>query len=169
MLRLLRREAERRVCWPEGSLVHPFPHRYVVSARAHGETDVLIESAGLPVLTTRLPAEFEGPGDAWSPETLLVAAIADCYALTVRGIGKKSNLQWVALECRVTGTLDRVAAVTRFTEIHIEAHLRVPAGVRTELATRVLEKAEATCLVTRSLNAATFLTTVVEPADDVAA
>lgn len=141
--------------------MHPFPHRYVVTALAGIEPDILIEGPGLPTLTTRPPAEFDGPGDAWSPETLFVAAVADCYALTMRGIAGRSKLSWVALECEVAGTLNRLNDVTRFTEIHIHARLRVPEGTSVELAAKVLAKAEHVCLVTRSLNAATFLTTAV--------
>jgi uncharacterized OsmC-like protein len=147
----------------------PFPHRYVVRARANGDSDVLLDSPGLPELVARLPAEFDGPGDAWSPETLLVAAIASCYALTVRGIARRSSLPWRALECRVEGRLERIDGVTRFTEIHLHARLHVPAGVKRDLATRVLVKAESTCLVTRSLSAATSLTTAVETAEDAVA
>jgi uncharacterized OsmC-like protein len=146
-----------------------FPHRYVVTALVNDDSDVLLDTAGVPALTTRLPAEFDGPGDAWSPEALLVAAVADCYAFTFRGIARKSNLPWTALECRVSGTLDRVDNVTRFTKIHVHARVRVPAGTSPELAGRVLVRAEATCLVTRSLNARTYLTMVVDSMDGVAA
>jgi organic hydroperoxide reductase OsmC/OhrA len=149
--------------------MHPFPHRYVVTALAETDSDILMESPGLPTLTTRPPAEFDGPGDAWSPETLFVAAVADCYALTMRGIARRSKLPWLALECQVAGTLNRVDDVTRFTEIHIHARLRVPEGTSVDLAARVLAKAEHACLVTRSLNATTVLTTAVEAVTTAAA
>jgi len=57
--------------------MHPYPHLYTVQASASPEGDVPLACAGLPTLTTAPPAEFDGPGDRWSPETLLVGAVAD--------------------------------------------------------------------------------------------
>ena len=53
-----------------------FPHRYAVTTLAHPEGDVALESEGLPRLATAPPAAFGGPGDRWSPETLLMGALA---------------------------------------------------------------------------------------------
>jgi organic hydroperoxide reductase OsmC/OhrA len=142
--------------------MRPFPHRYVVSAIAGTDGEVILESGGLPTLPTTVPPEFGGPEDRWSPETLLVGAVADCYALTFRGIAKRLNLPWTSLVCEVAGTLDRVQHVTKFVELHVAARLQVPEGTNIEDANRVLVRAEETCLITRSLSAAVFLNTAVE-------
>lgn len=142
--------------------MHPFPHRYVARAVAGSEAEVMIEGDGLPTLRTTLPAEFGGPGNLWSPETLLVASIADCYVLTFRGIAARSNLPWISLVCDVDGTLNRVDRVTRFTEFHLQARLQVPEDANTEQANRLLAKAEETCLITRSLTATIYLNTSIE-------
>ena len=47
-----------------------FPHLYSVSARAGSAGEVDLASPGLPALASAAPAEFGGPGDRWSPETL---------------------------------------------------------------------------------------------------
>jgi organic hydroperoxide reductase OsmC/OhrA len=133
--------------------MHPYPHLYATEARAEPSGDVTVSSAGLPTLATAPPAEFDGPGDRWSPETLLVAAVADCFVLSFRAVARASKLDWTALECRVEGTLDRVDGVTRFTEILVRATLRAPAGVDRERAFKLLEKAEHVCLISNSLNA----------------
>ena len=140
----------------------PFPHHYVVRSVVGPEPEVVIETAGVAPLRTALPAEFGGAGNRWSPETLFVAAVADCYAITFRGIASKSKLAWTSLRLDVQGTLDRVSDVTRFTEIHIHAHLFVPECASESLATRVLTKAEQTCLITRSLTAKIELTMSVD-------
>jgi len=134
-----------------------FPHHYAVTAAAWPEGDVQIGAEGLPTLTTATPREFDGPGDRWSPETLLVAAVADCFALTFRGIARRSKLSWTSLECDATGTLDRIDGVTRFTHVHLHANLIASPGTSVELATRVLQKAEDRCLVSRSLTASVHL------------
>jgi organic hydroperoxide reductase OsmC/OhrA len=129
------------------------PHHYRVTAAATATGNVDVASPGLPGLVTAPPAEFGGPGNLWSPETLLVAAVADCFVLTFRAIARASKLDWVALECGAEGVLDRVDGVTRFTSVTVRARLTVPAGASESLARRLLEKAEHGCLVTNSLRA----------------
>lgn len=130
-----------------------YPHIYTTQATASAaESIVRLESSGLHALETDAPAEFGGPGDKWSPETLLVASIADCYILSFRAIAKASKLEWLALDCVVEGKLDRVDNVTRFTRFEIRASLSVAAGTDTEKAQHLMEKSEAVCLITNSLS-----------------
>lgn len=133
------------------------PHNYAVSANADAASLVTVSGEGLMDLETAAPAEFGGPGDVWSPETLLVAAVANCFILTFRAIARASKLQWTSLSCDVTGTLDKVNKVTRFTGFDLSAELTTPAGVDESKARRLLENAERHCLVTNSLTAETTL------------
>jgi organic hydroperoxide reductase OsmC/OhrA len=139
-----------------------FPHHYSVVARGEAQGDVVLEAERLPPISTAPPAEFGGPGDRWSPETLLVAAIADCFILTFRAIAGVSRFPWISLSCNVTGTVERVERVTQFTQLEVRAHLRVPAGTKEDQAMRLLAKAEDACLVTNSLKAHPRLEAVVE-------
>ena|SRR3972149_3353433 len=139
-----------------------FPHRYSVAAVASVEGDVLLEGDRLPSLASAPPAEFGGPGDRWSPETLLVAAIADCFVLTFRAIAGASKLPWTSLRCDVEGTLDRVERVIQFTGFLVRASLRVPAGTNEEQARRLLARAEQSCLITNSLEGTSHLEAEVE-------
>jgi organic hydroperoxide reductase OsmC/OhrA len=142
--------------------MQPFPHHYSVIARAAAQGDVTLTGDRLPDIPSAPPTEFGGPGDRWSPETLMVAAVADCFLLTFRGIAGVSRFPWVALECSVTGTVDRVERVIQFTALEVHARLRVPAGANEEQARRLLAKAEETCLVTNSLKVRPHLEAVVE-------
>lgn len=139
--------------------MHAFPHLYQARASAQATGTVAVASPGLPGLTTDAPAEFDGPGDLWSPETLLTAAVADCFILTFRAIAKASRFEWTALECHAEGSLDRVERVTRFTAFRIVAELHIPAGGDPEQAERLLHKAEKGCLITNSFVAETTLET----------
>jgi organic hydroperoxide reductase OsmC/OhrA len=71
--------------------MHPLPHHYNVSIRAGEEGSVEITSPGLSTLVSAPPVEFGGPGDLWSPETLIVAAVADCFVFTFRAIAAASS------------------------------------------------------------------------------
>ncbi len=135
----------------------PLPHRYVVEASIAADDVDLTADGVSAVLPTAAPPEFDGPGDRWSPETLLVGAIADCFAITFRGVARRSKLPWTAFGCRVVGTLDRVDGAMRFTCVDIHADVTVAPGASPRLAHRVLENVERNCLITNSLNASVFL------------
>jgi organic hydroperoxide reductase OsmC/OhrA len=139
--------------------MHDFPHRYHVSAATETAGNVVLSSSGIPDLVSNAPAEFDGPGDRWSPETLLVAAVADCFILSFRAIARASRFDWESLTCGVDGTLDRIDRVTQFTKFDVTAELRVPAGSDESKAMRLLEKAEQACLITNSLKAGSHLET----------
>jgi organic hydroperoxide reductase OsmC/OhrA len=142
-----------------------FPHRYRVRGAGGTTGDVELTGERLTMLRSAAPAEFGGPGDRWSPETLLVAAVADCFILTFRAIAGASRLSWLSLECDVTGTLDRVDRVTQFTRFDITAHLAVPPGADVDRARRALEQAERTCLITSSLKGSVGLDAAVDVAE----
>ena len=133
------------------------PHYYRVAATAGPEGDVDLLSDRLDPISSAAPAEYGGPGDRWSPETLLVAAVADCFVLSFRAIARASKLSWLSLSCDVEGILARVEETTRFTEFNIQATLAVAEGTNEDRARRILEKAEASCLITNSLTGATHL------------
>jgi organic hydroperoxide reductase OsmC/OhrA len=131
--------------------MHPFPHRYQVHASARPDGDVPISAARVPTLQTAPPVEFDGPGDRWSPEQLLCAAVADCFVLSFRAIAKGSKLEWRSLECDVEGTLNRVEGKSYFTHFVVKARLVVPEGTDRDRATKLLEKSEHVCLISSSL------------------
>jgi organic hydroperoxide reductase OsmC/OhrA len=132
-------------------LVKPFPHHYRVEVSTPIEGAVILRSGALPPLTTLPPEEFDGPGDRWSPETLLVASVADCFALTFRAMARASGLVWTHLRLSASGMVERTADGPRFTAIDLDAALSTPPDVSESLARRLLEKAEHGCLVSRSL------------------
>jgi organic hydroperoxide reductase OsmC/OhrA len=131
----------------------PYPHHYKVTSHSAAAGNLQSTAAGVPELVTASPAEFDGPGDQWSPETLLCAAVANCLILTFRAVARASKFEWQALECETTGTLERIDGVTRFTHFVTKAILTAPTGTDSARAQLLLEKAERSCLVARSLNA----------------
>jgi organic hydroperoxide reductase OsmC/OhrA len=145
-----------------------FPHRYRVKGSGRVTGDVELTAERLTMLRSASPAEFDGPGDRWSPETLLVGAVADCFILTFRAIARASKLSWISLDCDVIGTLDRVDRVTQFTRFDITARLVVPGGEETERARHALDKAERNCLISSSLKSPIGLDATIEIAEPVA-
>ncbi len=139
----------------------PLPHRYHVQAVAAATGSVMVGSAGLPDIATQAPPEFGGPEGYWSPETLLAAAIADCYVLSFRAVARASRLEWQNLEVGVDALLEHVDGITRFTRVKVSPRLAIPPTVNEATAIGVLHKAKRTCLVTNSMNAECELATLV--------
>lgn len=139
-----------------------FPHRYSVAALAVPDGDIALEADRLPSLRSAAPREFGGPGDRWSPETLLVAAVADCFVLTFRAVARGHKLSWRSVRCDVEGTLDRIDRATQFTEFTLDVRLVLPAGSDEALAHRLLEKSKDACLITSSLKGTSRLKATVE-------
>lgn len=137
--------------------MQPFPHHYTVSATATPTGRVSLDSPGLVMLSSDGPAEFDGPGDQWSPETLLTAALVDCFVLSFRAVATAARFAWQRLDCRAEGRLERIERATQFTAFTVHATLVLAAGADDERARKLLEKAEQLCLISNSLKAATHL------------
>ena len=73
------------------------PHHYAVSATAEPGGDITMSSPGLDDVDVAPPAEFGGPGNRWSPETLLAGAVVNCLILSFRAIASASRFDWVSL------------------------------------------------------------------------
>ena len=141
------------------------PHHYAVAATASTEGNVDLTSPGLERIESAAPAEFGGPGNHWSPETLLVASVADCFILSFKAIARASKMDWLSLSCDVEGILDRVDRVTQFTEFRLRVVLVVPEGTDEQKAMRLLDKSERSCLITNSLSSEMHLDAAVRFAD----
>jgi peroxiredoxin-like protein len=133
--------------------MHAFPHLYHVESNASPTGSVSLKAEGLAGIESAPPKEFDGPGNLWSPETLLTAAVHDCFVMSFRAVAAASKFQWTGLQSSTEGTLDRVEGKMRFTKFVTRAKLQVPAGTDVERAKRLLEKAEQICLIANSLSA----------------
>lgn len=133
--------------------MHPYPHVYKVKAGGSAEGDVTLASSGLPDLPSQAPPEFGGPPGYWSPETLLAAAVADCFVLSFRAVARAAKLEWLSVSAEVDCVLDRIQGVAHFTRVTTRARLVVPQGTDAARAHSLLEKAERVCLISNSLKA----------------
>ena len=129
------------------------PHRYTVTAQATSIGNLDVSAENLPNLEVAPPIGFNGPGDKWSPEDLLISAVSSCTILSFRAIARASKMAWVSLSCESSGVLERVDGKTKFTQIEIKALLVIAEDQSKEKAVKLLEKAEKTCLISNSLSA----------------
>jgi len=129
----------------------PLPHVYDVELAGGVDGYATVSSKGIPELRSAPPLDFDGPGDAWSPEHLLLAAVETCFLFTLRSVAHASKLEFVSLEISGQGTVDRKDGATRFTEIVLRPRLTLSAAGDKARAIRILEKSEKACLVSASL------------------
>ncbi|HLZ96950.1 MAG TPA: OsmC family protein [Steroidobacteraceae bacterium] len=144
---------------------HYYPQVYLASAATDASSFVTVTSPGVPALNTTVPPEYGGPGDTWSPETLLCAAVADCFVLSFRSLSYAAHLDWLHLDCRVEGSLDRIERVARFASYTLLAELTLPAGGDVAHARALLERADRYCRISNSLLGERLLETRIVMAD----
>ena len=132
--------------------MQPFPHHYDTHLEGGPTGYARISTEGMPEFSAAAPKDFDGPGDAWTPEHLLLAAVESCFLLTLRAVARASKVEFSALDVDVDGTVDRQDGVTRFTEIVLRPRITVAPGTDREKVRRVMEKSEKACLVSASLS-----------------
>ena len=130
----------------------PLPHHYALRLVATDDPHATVSGSDVPDLRTAPPSEFDGPGDAWSPEHLLMAAVETCFYFTFKAVARGTKLDVTSFALDGEGTLDRDAGTMRFTEIVLRPRVTLAPGTDPERARRVLEKSEKACLVSASLS-----------------
>lgn len=128
-------------------------YRFPVDVRCLGEQLMQVTAAGKPELTIALPPQFRGgvKGE-WTPEDLLVAAVASCYAVTLDAVAAGMSLPLRSLEVRAAGDVTRrVDSGFRFSFVELDVSLETDPGREAE-AYRAAELAEQRCLVSASLD-----------------
>lgn len=111
-----------------------------------------VEAPGLPSLDFGSPPEFGGPGGVWTPEHAFVTAVNACVLLTFAAIADFSKLSFRSLSTSSKGTLDKVEGEgLRFTAVEVTLRVEVGSEADVPRAERLVQKAEAACLVSKSL------------------
>jgi organic hydroperoxide reductase OsmC/OhrA len=110
-----------------------------------------------PSIPFSAPPEFQGEPGRWTPEHLFLASIAGCFVSTFSGIANFSKFEFLSLELELEGKIEKDEGGWRFTRVHLRPRLKIALVKDRERATRLLEKAEKTCLVARSLTSQIIL------------
>jgi organic hydroperoxide reductase OsmC/OhrA len=138
--------------------------RYKVGVDWEGDRMTTVSSPEKPELAVATPPEFKGgvPG-VWSPEDLLVASVASCFAVTLVAVAERRELPLHDLHVSGTGHLTgRDDGRFGFVAIELTAVVQTD-----ELAIEALERAakhaERACLVSMALDVPVHVEVVVQP------
>ena len=141
--------------------------RFPVSIRWQGQQLVRVEAPDVEEIDVAVPPEFRGPGGHWSPEQLLVASAASCFAVTFAAIAGRGGIPIHALTVTGTGHVGRRDdGRTGFVAVELTPRIQTePEFV--EAARRTARAAHSACIVTGALDVPVHVVPVVsalEPA-----
>jgi peroxiredoxin-like protein len=127
-------------------------HEYRVNAFGAGGRNGVVHAEGvLSSISFSAPPEFSGESGRWTPEHFLVAAVASCFVSTFSGIAEKSRLEFASFNLDAEGLLGNDDGIWRFTEIKLRPVVTLLKEEDRDRTIRLLEKAEKSCLIARSL------------------
>ena len=143
---------------------------YRVTATWKSERHGVVSAEGiLPAIRFSSPPEFKGESVVWTPEHLLVAAVASCYLVTFHAIAELSKMEFLGLTLSAEGKLGKPEGKLCFTEIVLKPTLTIIQNEDRERANRLLEKAEQECLNKRSLKCPVVMEPLVQNAEEIMA
>jgi peroxiredoxin-like protein len=97
------------------------------------------------------PTEFGGLEGRWTPEELLLAAIAGCYTTTLRALAGSSQFNFTDLQVEASGTVRKAESGYSFSQIVLRPILKIGSAEERERALDLLNQAERLCLVSRAI------------------
>ena len=110
-----------------------------------------------PSIPFSAPPEFQGEPARWTPEHFFLAAVAGCFVSTFSGMAHFSKFEFLSLELEVEGMIQKDEGGWRFTQVTLRPRVKIAPARERERAIRLLEKAEKTCLIIRSLGSRVIL------------
>jgi len=131
------------------------PHYYNVNVNWKSDRKGELSSPELStIFEVATPPQFpKGMPDIWSPEHLFTAAVSSCLMTTFLSIAENSKLEFISFACPAKGKLEQVDGKFLMTEVILEPVVVVTKEADKEKAERILQKAEAACLISNSVKA----------------
>ena len=138
--------------------------RYKVAVDWEGDRITNVTSPDKPELTVATPPEFKnGVPGVWSPEDLLVASVASCFAVTLVAVAERRELPLHALHVSGTGHLSaRDDGRFGFVAIELTATITTDEQVLQAME-RAAKHAGRACLVSMALDVPVHVDAVVRP------
>jgi organic hydroperoxide reductase OsmC/OhrA len=128
-------------------------HRFrVVAWWASGRTGIAKSSSAPNAIHFTSPPAFGGLEGRWTPEDLLLCAIASCYTTTFRTLAEYSKFEYTDLQVEADGVISKGATGYSFGEVSIHANLTISQEDDRAQSIKLLHKAKELCLVSRALS-----------------
>ncbi|MCY8577823.1 OsmC family protein [Bacillus haynesii] len=130
-------------------------HHFYLQADWPGKRNDIgrIESGNLKTEIS-IPKEMDGPGAGTNPDEMLLGAAATCYIITLAAMMERSGLEKESLTMESEAVVDVTGGVFTYEKIIHRPLIRLPkeaAEKEVELAERLAEKAETSCMISRAV------------------
>ena len=127
-------------------------HKYrVVAWWTSGQTGIAKSDSAPNAIHFTAPPQFGGVEGRWTPEDLLMIALASCFTTTFHAIAGHSKFEYTDLAVEAEGTVSKTDTGYGFTEIVIRPNLTIASEENRQQAISLLRKAKALCLISRAL------------------
>ena len=126
----------------------------VVAWWSSGKSGLVKSDSAPNAIHFTAPLQFGGFEGRWSPEDLLLAAVAGCYTTTFRAIAEYSKFEYTDLEVEARGVVRKAESGYKFDAIVISPTLTISSNEEQPRVCRLLEKTKQLCLISRALSIA---------------
>lgn len=128
-------------------------HAYRVAAWwTSGRTGLAKSDSAPNAIHFTAPTEFGGLEGRWTPEELLLAAVAGCFTTTLRAIAGTAQFNFTDLQVEASGTVRKAeTGGYNFSEIIVRPNLKIASAEERDRALDLLKRAEKLCLVSRAI------------------
>ena len=124
----------------------------VVAWWASGRTGIAKSVSAPNVIHFTSPPAAGGLDGRWTPEDLLLCAVASSFTTTFRILAEISKFAYSDLQVEVEGDIQKADSGDQFSEVIIRPRLTISKGEDQTRAMKLLEKAEELCLISRALS-----------------
>ena len=127
-------------------------YEYYVSAWWSSGRNGLAKADRSPVaIHFAAPVEFGGMEGRWTPEELLLAAVASCFTTTLGAIASRARVELTDLHVGASASVRRSPSGYAIDEIILQPSVRIVSADDADRVLALMHKAENLCLVAKSL------------------
>jgi peroxiredoxin-like protein len=117
----------------------------------------VLSAEARPDIAVGSPREWNGTGEQWAPEELLVGSVNSCIMLTFLTLAQARGVELIGYESDADGTLEKVDGVFQMTKITVRPRVVVASDAQRAAAQRAMDHVEAHCFMSQSVKAAVTL------------
>ena len=141
---------------------------FPASVEWEGRSLTVASIAGKQDLDVATPPEFGGENEGtWSPEDLLVASAATCFAVTLAAIVRRGSIPLLSLQIEGTGHVGpRDDGQLGFTSIELSVAATTDSAEDASNLQAAIERAEHGCLVAMALSVPVNVHATLSSSDD---
>ena len=122
-----------------------------------GQTGLVKSDSAPNAIHFSAPLQFGGLDGRWTPEDLLLAALAGCFVTTFRVLAGYSKFEYIDLHVEAEGAVGKAESGYSFSEITLRPTLTIHDEEKRDWALKLLHKTKAACLVSKTLATAPAL------------